>query len=372
MKINRLTALAAASAILLFSGCATFSLEPENDRVITIYKGQPGTDDGASGDNSKLGAEEIYQELVNAMRNYQDTITFNADADFDDVDLAVNNVIRRDPELFWITGYDISSNGKKTELELRILDSLSVDDRIRMQSELDNAANRIIAMLPATGDEFDKVVFVHDYIIDHTDYDDMAAMSTEMDMEGTAYGCLVNGNAVCQGYSEAFLYIMNKLGIKCGIVSGNTAEGPHSWNYVYVNGGCYWIDLTWDDPGGSDGESYLSHTYCLINDDLLLRTRNIDHSFGDVPVCNSMICNYFVRKNAYFYTYDKALAGEAVTAGASGRSAEMMFASKESFDEAIDCLFSKGEVWGLSDLISHDDNVEYSADDNMYVISFSY
>lgn len=370
MRNKKLTALAAA-AILLFSGCATFSLGSENDRVITIYKGQPDTDDSASGE--KFGAEEVYQELVNAMQNYQDTITFNADADFDDIDLALNNVIRRNPELFWISGYDASSNSKKTEIVLKILDSLSVDDRIRMQSELDDAANRIISMLPATGDDFDKVVFVHDYIIDHTDYDDIAAMSTQMDMEGTAYGCLVNGDAVCQGYAEAFLYIMNKIGIKCGIVSGNTADGHHAWNYVYVNGGCYWIDLTWDDPsGGNAGEKYLSHTYCLINDDLLLRTRDIDYNFGDVPVCNSMIYNYFVRKNSYFYTYDKALAGEAVIAGASGRSAEMMFASKASLDEAVDRLFRNGEVWELSDVISHDDNVAYSADDNMYVLRFSY
>lgn len=372
MRNNILTALAAASALLLFSGCTPFFLRSGNTTVITINDNPPDADNSASDEKLKFGAEEIYQELVNAMRNYQDTITFNADADFDDVDLAVNNIIRRDPELFWITGYEVSSNGKKTEIELKILDSISVNDRIRMQTELDSAANEIIAMLPATGDEFDKVVFVHDYIIEHTDYDDIAAMSTEMDMEGTAYGCLVNGKAVCQGYSEAFLYVMNKLGIKCGIVSGDTADGSHSWNYVYVNGGCYWIDLTWDDPGGNDGSMYLSHTYCLINDDLLLRTRNIDHSFGDVPVCNSMICNYFFRKNSYFYTFDKALAGEVVSAGASGRSAEMMFASKESFDEAIDCLFSNGEIWDLNDAISHDDNVEYSADDNMYVISFSY
>lgn len=372
MRTNRLIALTAA-AILLFSGCAPFSLEPENDTFITIYKDSPDADDNASGEKSKFSAEEVYQELVNAMQNYQDTITFNADADFDDVDLAVNNIIRRNPELFWISGYDVSSNGKKTEIGLKILDFLSVDDRIRMQKELDDAANRIIAMLPATGDEFDKVVFVHDYIIDHTDYDDIAAMSTEMDIEGTAYGCLVQGEAVCQGYSEAFLYIMNKLGIKCGIVSGDTAEGPHSWNYVYVNGGCYWIDVTWDDPSSDTyGDSYLSHAYCLINDDLLLRTREIDYRFDDVPVCNSMICNYFVRKNAYFYTYDKALAGEVVTAGASGRTAEMMFASKASFDEALDCLFRKGEIWEFNDVISYDDNITYSAEDNMYVLRFSY
>lgn len=373
MRTNKLAALAAAAAILLFSGCVPFSLEPENETVITIYKDPPDADDVASGEQVKFGVEEVYQELVNAMRNYQDTITINADADFDDVDLAVTNIIRRDPELFWISGYDVASDGKKTEIVLKILDSLSVDDRIRMQRELDDAASRIIAMLPATGDEFDKVVFVHDYIIDHTDYDDIAAMSTAMDIEGTAYGCLVQGEAVCQGYAEAFLYIMNKLGIKCGIVSGNTADGNHAWNYVYVNGGCYWIDLTWDDPSGDTyGERYLSHTYCLINDDLLLRTRDIDYSSGEVPVCNSMIYNYFVRKNAFFYTYDKALAGEVVTAGASGRSAEMMFASKESLDEAVDCLFRKGEIWELNDVISHDDKITYSAEDNMYVLRFSY
>lgn len=67
----------------------------------------------------------------------------------------------------------------------------------------------------------------------------------------TAYGALIEGKAVCDGYAEAFLLLCNAADIPCLLVSG-TAEGiPHAWNLVFADGHWYHTDCTWSDTAHS-------------------------------------------------------------------------------------------------------------------------
>ena len=68
-----------------------------------------------------------------------------------------------------------------------------------------------------------------------------------------AYGALINRRAVCEGYARAFKYVLDELKIPCVIVCGiaENKDGQresHAWNYVYLKGEWYAIDVTWDDP----------------------------------------------------------------------------------------------------------------------------
>lgn len=61
-----------------------------------------------------------------------------------------------------------------------------------------------------------------------------------------AYGALMEGQAVCQGYAYAFKMLCDQAQIPCWIVTGYYKE-PHAWNYVLLNGNYYQVDITWDD-----------------------------------------------------------------------------------------------------------------------------
>ncbi len=68
----------------------------------------------------------------------------------------------------------------------------------------------------------------------------------------TAYGALVNGRAVCEGYSRLYKAVLNKLGVACELVSGYYIDGeafePHMWNYVQdEEGRWYAVDVTMND-----------------------------------------------------------------------------------------------------------------------------
>ena len=68
------------------------------------------------------------------------------------------------------------------------------------------------------------------------------------------YGTLINKKALCEGYSLAFKYLLDKLEIPNVVVYGKGLKDDgtteeHSWNYVQMeNGNWYAVDCTWDDP----------------------------------------------------------------------------------------------------------------------------
>lgn len=76
----------------------------------------------------------------------------------------------------------------------------------------------------------------------------------------TAYGALVEGDAVCQGYALAYKLLLDKCGIDSVLVTSN--EMGHAWNLVKLDGSWYHVDVTWDDPtpnveGGGTHKNFL-------------------------------------------------------------------------------------------------------------------
>ncbi len=71
------------------------------------------------------------------------------------------------------------------------------------------------------------------------------------DFAHTAYGSIVEGSAVCDGYSAGFELIMEKLGVPTMVITGMAGtsgdNGGHAWNIVQLDGNWYEVDTTWAD-----------------------------------------------------------------------------------------------------------------------------
>ena len=141
-------------------------------------------------------------------------------------------------------------------------------------------------------DDKSKINAIHNYIINNTAYDyDNYLNNTIPEESYTAYGSVILGRAVCQGYAEAFKQFMDVLGIKCYVVSGEAATasglGGHAWNIVKVDGVYRHIDTTWDDPiymNNGNRVEILRYDYFLLSDNQM----NKDHNWQtkDYPGCN--------------------------------------------------------------------------------------
>ncbi len=97
---------------------------------------------------------------------------------------------------------------------------------------------------------YDRLRSIHDGLANKIAYD------TEFtsDRANDAYGALVDGLAVCEGYSEAFKLLCDREGIPCILVVGQGVDSKtgktedHMWNAVQMeDGNWYLVDVTWDD-----------------------------------------------------------------------------------------------------------------------------
>lgn len=90
---------------------------------------------------------------------------------------------------------------------------------------------------------------IHDALCDMAVYDD----TLEKPYSHSAYGILVEGTAVCEGYAKAFKAMCDSIGVPCVLVigtGGSSSQGyeAHMWNYVQMeDGNWYAVDVTWDD-----------------------------------------------------------------------------------------------------------------------------
>ena len=100
-----------------------------------------------------------------------------------------------------------------------------------------------------------KVKAIHDYIVLNCEYDTYEEI--EYLMTHSFVSVFMNRKAVCSAYSQSFMICMQVLDIPCRMVIGDTINGYHSWNQVYIDGTWYYIDLTWDDTIRNTEISYM-------------------------------------------------------------------------------------------------------------------
>jgi len=123
-------------------------------------------------------------------------------------------------------------------------------------SALDAMVTDVQKNLPENATVKDKAKAANDVVCERVTYsfcDDADGKATEESKYiRTAYGALVNGKAVCEGYARLYKAVMNRLGVQCELVSGYYIDGeafePHMWNYVQDEGGrWYAVDVTMND-----------------------------------------------------------------------------------------------------------------------------
>lgn len=97
-----------------------------------------------------------------------------------------------------------------------------------------------------------KCFIAHNYLASTIEYYNIdEGNPLEKSYVQSAYGALIIGKCVCQGYAEAYKRILNYVGIPCDLVSGKILDTDgewHAWNIVHINKNKVHahVDVTWD------------------------------------------------------------------------------------------------------------------------------
>lgn len=167
------------------------------------------------------------------------------------------------PDVFYLSPNKMYLNIQTTTIGSNVTYNVYIDNgnennylinEFSSKEQVQNALNQIgqkknEILQNKTGNDYDDIKMVHDYIINNVEYDETISKDNIYNI----YGTLINGEAVCEGYARSFKYLMDELEIRCVLVIGKgiNSDGDtenHAWNYVYLDGKWYAIDCTWDDP----------------------------------------------------------------------------------------------------------------------------
>ena len=155
------------------------------------------------------------------------------------------------------------------------------------------------AIPDATGmSDVQKARALHDYLCQHVQYDSSTSYKY------TAYGAIVNGLAVCQGYTLAYAALLDKAGISNGLCKSDAMN--HIWNYVKIGSYWYHVDVTWDDPT-YDRDGYVRHYYFLNSDTKIKTAAPNSSSTHSSWNTNSYSCKSTTYDNAWWSSYECAI-----------------------------------------------------------------
>lgn len=130
----------------------------------------------------------------------------------------------------------------------------------QMEHDMDLLAaviSRVIRKMPEDLSTYEKYYYLAAVVSARVEY------SLETRNDANPFGALVDGKALCEGYSEAFFLLCKEANLACYLQSGMTGQEGHAWNLIALEGGTYNVDVTWCDgyePGEWNWDRYFATT----------------------------------------------------------------------------------------------------------------
>ena len=239
------------------------------------------------GENEEILRGDTFTWETSLRKRVQDTINGQTNVisvsdlkipwgNIDDALLIVREVLNNNPHLFYLSGAISSGgvNGNVSSFRIALVEKYAVagnpgevnwtlvkQDTQKYEARMEEGMSHLAIGMT----KLEQLLAFHDFLVRECEYDSQKLSNGKYSAESyTAFGALVNNTAVCQGYSEAFADFCNRIGVQNVIVSSSAMN--HAWNMVYLDGYWYHIDVTWDDPVGTDNIGFVRHTMFLYSD----------------------------------------------------------------------------------------------------------
>ena len=294
----------------------------------------------------------VFEKINEAVNSFTREVTFKSgEATQQQVETALLMISLTNLEDHYVSPkYVISVDNLGNVSKLILEFTNTPQEQLYELTKLDKVVEEIISGCDAEND-YDAVMYFHDEIIKRCRYDANAENML------SAYGCLVDGKAVCEGYAKALILLCTEYEIECVPITGNTTNSngvvePHMWNLVKLDDKWYHFDLTWDDPVSTLGDDFVKYDYFAVSDEVI----SIDHEITPIvyftyPVADDSQNDYFTRKGLVYDDVDLAVSDfERVVSEAVSRE-----------DRFVRIRLSDAEKYGkFKDMIfeSHDDKIK--------------
>lgn len=288
--------------------------------------------------------KQIYIMIFSMFENFTDSRRLEINQDeLNEIFMAV---LYDNSEFFWV---DIKYNyvDYGTSVDFMPIYRFEREKAIEMSEKLNDEVNGILKYADTLATDYEKELYFHNYVCDATVYSE----ETFGNLGDTAYSSLIDGKAICEGYSRAMQMLLDKAGIYNYLVVGDGVSDdgtePHMWNIVKINGENYHLDATWNDTGNEDKVGYL---YFNVNDAFISNDHlNIKPTNNN---CTQIAANYFMMNGLFvddFKDFDSLVNPVANALKNGSNTVEILFADENQFSKAMSSM--KNDNYAFFDFV---------------------
>ena len=243
----------------------------------------------------------LYDTLEKAVTKHSESVNIRiANVTYDEFMLVYQTFVNDNPSYFWVRngamGYINSLTKKVGSCKPQYAD---FRDLASAKEVYEDRVREILSGVDDSWSDVEKAKYLHDYICNNVEYD------TTAQNQYNAYGALVEGRAVCEGYSRAMQDLLQRVGIECFAVMGECVKGTvpvaqndaiqsktvesHMWNLVKLDGKYYHLDVTWDDQNG-----FVYYGYFNVSTEKILKDHIIEKAQVNIANADSTLGIYYI------------------------------------------------------------------------------
>lgn len=266
-----------------------------------------------------------YDQIFNTLMDHKEKTSIHADSEAEIIKV-FDSVLADHPEIFWTSEFRYQTDKENTaSMTFYPVYAFDPSEIKEYNKQLKSISQQIVQGIDKNADDYEKVKYIFDFIINQTDYADNAPNSQNI------ISSLINKTSVCAGYAKAVQYLLAMLDIDCAFITGKATENnvSHAWNMVRMDGEYYYLDATYADSEDSQNVSEYRYMYFGMTSDEIAKLYN---EMAPHELTNATANTYYMKNNCYFTSYNEERIQQFVkdSVRSGSRSLFMKFDSAET------------------------------------------
>ena len=186
--------------------------------------------------------QQRYRQLLYVIQQHGKNLNVSV-MDMETIERIFQYILLDNPELFYVDNLEtqtITIANVKSMMTVATIENMDMKKQSGAQKTIDEFRDDFLEQISETMGEEEKAELAFSYVVEQLKY------VADAPYNQTLYSAAL-GETVCMGYTAAYKYLCDQIGIPCISVIGTQQGGDHAWNMIYLDHMWYQVDCTQGD-----------------------------------------------------------------------------------------------------------------------------